>query len=147
MGPREYEQMREASGYADKARLEDGSAGRRKIGSNGRVRGQDEISSSGPFLKPEEPLSSAPIEPLLVRPRQAMVLLNCGADYLWKLIRNDDLSSFTGHNGRSRWITTASIRQYIQRQLAASPTSRGRPRRRTPTSSDPETSAPGGATT
>ena len=92
-------------------------------------------------------MQSSPVEPLLVRPRQAMTLLNCGPDYLWKLIRNGDLASFAGDNGRSRWITTASIRQYIQRQLAAPPTLRGRVRRRAPVSSDPQASAREGTTT
>jgi hypothetical protein len=85
------------------------------------------------------------LEPLLVRPRQAMKLLGCGADRLWALIKLGEIESFL--DGTARRISLGSIKAYVARQLAAPPTSRDRVRRRAPVSSDPQASARGGTTT
>jgi hypothetical protein len=85
------------------------------------------------------------VRPLLVRPKRAKQLLDCDDKKLWGLIRSGELASFL--DGRARRISVASIEAYIARRLAAPPTSRGRVRRRTRTSNDPQASARGGATT
>jgi excisionase family DNA binding protein len=55
--------------------------------------------------------------PLAVPPRLACQLLSVGLTRLYELLNAGELDSF--HIGRARRITTASIRAYIDRQLAA----------------------------
>lgn len=55
------------------------------------------------------------IEPLVVSPQQACVLLSIGNTRLYELIRDRELVSY--HEGRARRITMASIRARIE-QLA-----------------------------
>jgi excisionase family DNA binding protein len=57
-------------------------------------------------------------KPLVVKPRNACVLLGCGVTYLYDLINSGELESFK--DGKSRKITTASIEAYIARRLEAS---------------------------
>jgi excisionase family DNA binding protein len=52
---------------------------------------------------------------LLVRPKRACYLLDCGTTYLYELIAKGELTSFL--DGRSRKITVDSIHQYIAKQL------------------------------
>ena len=61
-------------------------------------------------------------EPLVVKPRGACVLLDCGVTYLYELINAGELESFK--DGKSRKITTASIEAYIARRLEASKVAR-----------------------
>jgi hypothetical protein len=79
-------------------------------------------------------------EPLLVRPRVAWLMLGCGNTHGYALLNSGELESFV--DGRARWITTASIRAYIARKLAAAgvartvaepepPRRRGRPPKQT----------------
>jgi hypothetical protein len=56
--------------------------------------------------------------PLIVKPRGACELLDCGITRLYALLAAGELESFL--DGRSRKITTDSIRRYIQRRLEAS---------------------------
>jgi hypothetical protein len=56
-------------------------------------------------------------ERLLVRPRRACHLLDCGTTRLYELLDNGELESFL--DGRSRKITVESIRRYIAKRLAA----------------------------
>jgi hypothetical protein len=56
-------------------------------------------------------------EPLVVSPREAWVMLNCGNTYGYALLKARELESFW--DGRSRKITVESIRQYIARKVAA----------------------------
>jgi hypothetical protein len=56
-------------------------------------------------------------EPLLVRPRVAWRILGCGNTRGYELLAAGELESFL--DGRARKITVASIRAYIDRQLAA----------------------------
>jgi hypothetical protein len=58
----------------------------------------------------------SPIEPLLVRPREAWRMLGCDNTRGYGLINAGELESFL--DGRSRKITVASIRSYIARKLA-----------------------------
>jgi excisionase family DNA binding protein len=69
------------------------------------------------------------LEPLAVSPRQACRLLNVGNTYLYELLKNGELESYW--EGKSRKITTQSIRARHQRQLAAArgATETARPRR------------------
>jgi excisionase family DNA binding protein len=58
------------------------------------------------------------IEPLAVSPRQACRLLGCGLTRLYELIGAGQLESYL--DGRSRRITTRSIKARIERLLASS---------------------------
>jgi hypothetical protein len=53
--------------------------------------------------------------PLVVSPRRACHLLDCGTTRLYELINGGDLQSF--RDGTSRKIVLASIRDYIARKL------------------------------
>jgi hypothetical protein len=79
------------------------------------------------------------LEPLAVSPRQACILLNLGITRLYELIGSGELESYL--DGRSRKITTRSIRLRQERLLTApgatgaavetrQPRRRGRPRKR-----------------
>jgi hypothetical protein len=57
-------------------------------------------------------------EPLVVSPRRACHLLDCGTTRLYELINGGELQSF--RDGTSRKIVLASIRNYITRQLERS---------------------------
>jgi hypothetical protein len=54
-------------------------------------------------------------EPLVVSPRAACRLLDCGHSHLYQLLGSAALESF--RSGRSRKITVASINRYIARQI------------------------------
>ena len=56
-------------------------------------------------------------ERLLVRPRRACHLLDCGTTHLYELIDDGELESFL--DGRSRKITVELIQRYIAKRLAA----------------------------
>jgi excisionase family DNA binding protein len=58
----------------------------------------------------------APVEPIVVRPKQACALLGCGLTYLFDLLNKGELESY--RDGRSRLITLASIRARVARKLA-----------------------------
>jgi len=55
------------------------------------------------------------IEVLVVRPKQACQMLAIGQTRLFELLNHDELESFK--DGGGRWITTRSIRAYVDRQL------------------------------
>ena len=55
-------------------------------------------------------------EPLVVRPRVAWRLLDCGNAYGYRLIAAGELESY--RDGRARKITVKSIHRYIKRRLA-----------------------------
>jgi excisionase family DNA binding protein len=55
-------------------------------------------------------------QPLVVRPRVAWRLLNCGNAYGYRLIASGELESY--RDGRARKITVKSIHRYIKRRLA-----------------------------
>jgi hypothetical protein len=57
-------------------------------------------------------------EPLVVSPRRARRMLDCGNTRLYELISARELESFK--DGKSRKITTASIKNYIARRIEAS---------------------------
>ena len=54
------------------------------------------------------------LKPLVVKPRSACLLLDCGMTYLYDLINAGEIDSFK--DGKSRKITTASIKAYIARR-------------------------------
>jgi excisionase family DNA binding protein len=54
-------------------------------------------------------------EPLVVSPRRACHILDCGVTRLYELIGSGELRSYK--DGASRKILTASIRAYVERQL------------------------------
>jgi hypothetical protein len=56
-------------------------------------------------------------ERLVVSPRRARHMLDCGNTRLYELLKNKELDSYL--DGRSRKITVDSIRRYIAQQLAA----------------------------
>jgi hypothetical protein len=85
-------------------------------------------------------LNGRAVQPLLVRPRDAWLMLRCGNTFGYSLITSGELISF--RDGRSRKIVVASIHDYIARKLAAGkaaaptgaasqPRRRGRPRKQT----------------
>jgi hypothetical protein len=55
--------------------------------------------------------------PLVVKPKIARRMLNCGQTRLYELIGAGELDSFL--DGRSRKITVESIHRYIQRHLGS----------------------------
>jgi len=57
-------------------------------------------------------------EPLVVSPRRARLLLDCGNTRLYELIGARELESFK--DGKSRKITLASIKAYIARRIESS---------------------------
>jgi excisionase family DNA binding protein len=77
------------------------------------------------------------LEPLVVSPRQACLLLGVGNTRLYQLIGNGELVAYK--DGRSRRVTMQSIRARVARLAAAScasdatqatpPRRRGRPRK------------------
>jgi hypothetical protein len=78
---------------------------------------------------------SSDSEPLVVKPKGACRMLDCGITRLYELIGAGELQTFL--DGRSRKITVASIAAYIARRLdpieantSPSPARRGRPRKR-----------------
>jgi excisionase family DNA binding protein len=54
-------------------------------------------------------------EPLVVSPRRARRMLDCGNTRLYELIAAHELESFK--DGRSRKITVTSIKEYIARRI------------------------------
>jgi hypothetical protein len=57
-------------------------------------------------------------EPLVVSPRRARLMLDCGNTRLYELIAARELDSFKA--GKSRKIVVTSIKAYIARQIEAS---------------------------
>ena len=57
-------------------------------------------------------------EPIVVSPRRARQLLDCGNTRLYEMIAARDLDSY--RDGKSRKIRMASIRAYVARRLAES---------------------------
>jgi excisionase family DNA binding protein len=55
--------------------------------------------------------------PLLVGPKDACRLLSCGNTRLYELLNSREIASF--RDGRSRKIVVSSIKDYIDRHLAA----------------------------
>ena len=55
--------------------------------------------------------------PLAVKPKRACKMLDCGTTRLYELINAGRLVSF--RDGRSRKITTDSIRAYVAERIAA----------------------------
>jgi hypothetical protein len=62
--------------------------------------------------------------PLVVRPKAARLMLDCGQTRLYELIAAGELDSFL--DGRSRKITVESIFRYIRRRLEESQSGRGK---------------------
>jgi excisionase family DNA binding protein len=67
-------------------------------------------------IRPHGILADDHLEPLVVRPRVAWRLLDCGNAYGYRLIAAGELESY--RDGRARKITVESIRRYIKRRLA-----------------------------
>jgi len=63
---------------------------------------------------------------LIVKPKHACRMLNCGNTRLYELIAAGELDSFL--DGRSRKITVESIFRYIRRRLKESQSGRGKAR-------------------
>ncbi len=57
------------------------------------------------------------MEPLGIAPHLAKEVIGCGTTKLYELINSGELSSYM--IGRSRRITTDSIRAYVERQINA----------------------------
>jgi hypothetical protein len=57
-------------------------------------------------------------EPLVVSPRRARSMLDCGNTRLYELIAAHELETFK--DGKSRKITVKSIKAYIARRIEAS---------------------------
>jgi hypothetical protein len=62
--------------------------------------------------------------PLVVRPKGARRMLNCGQTRLYELIAAGELDSFL--DGRSRKITVESIYRYVRRRLEETQCERGK---------------------
>jgi len=75
--------------------------------SGSRRSGQPGSTSKGPV---------APVEPMVVRPKQACILLGCGPTRLFDLLNAGELESY--RDGRSRLITLDSIKRRVARLLA-----------------------------
>jgi hypothetical protein len=65
---------------------------------------------------------------LVVSPRRARYLLDCGNTRLYELLKNKELDSYL--DGRSRKITVASIHRHVARRLEAEKTAIAIPRLR-----------------
>jgi excisionase family DNA binding protein len=61
---------------------------------------------------------AANVQPLVVKPKVAWQMLGIGNTRGYELIAAGELESY--RDGRSRKITVASIKRYVERQLAAS---------------------------
>jgi hypothetical protein len=61
-------------------------------------------------------LSDCEFGPLVVKPKGACRMLGCGITRLYELLNAGELDSFL--DGRTRKITTASIRLYVAKRLA-----------------------------
>jgi hypothetical protein len=59
-------------------------------------------------------------ERLVVSPRRARHMLDCGNTRLYELLKNKQLDSFL--DGRSRKITVESIRRYVALQVSGGQT-------------------------
>ena len=70
----------------------------------------------------------APGEAIVLTPAQAQTALQCGPTRLWELINAGEIESFL--DGARRRITAKSIRDYVNRKLAASPAKKVVPTRR-----------------
>jgi len=57
-------------------------------------------------------------EPLVVSPRRARLMLDCGNTRLYELISARELESYKA--GKSRKIVVTSIKAYVARQIEAS---------------------------
>jgi excisionase family DNA binding protein len=68
------------------------------------------------LARPPIILADDHLEPLVVRPRVAWRLLDCGNAYGYRLIAAGELESY--RDGRARKITVDSIHRYIKRRLA-----------------------------
>ena len=66
-------------------------------------------------MRGEEMSVQGDIEVLLVRPKQACEMLSIGQTRLFELLNNNELQSF--EDGGGRWISVASIKGYVARQL------------------------------
>jgi hypothetical protein len=64
------------------------------------------------------PALSSDYERLLISPRRACHLLDCGTTRLYQLLNTGELDSFL--DGRSRKIIVDSIRRYIDKRLSTS---------------------------
>ncbi len=62
------------------------------------------------------PGNAGSVQPLLVRPRVAWLMLGCGNTHGYELLNSGELESFL--DGKSRKIVVASIHSYIARRLA-----------------------------
>ena len=62
------------------------------------------------------PNSNAESEPLVVRPKVACRMLDCGTTRLYALLGKGQLESF--RDGRSRKITLVSIHRYVSSKLS-----------------------------
>ena len=69
-------------------------------------------------------------EPFLVKPKVAWKMLACGNTRGYELLAAGELESFL--DGRSRKITVASIRRYIERHLGKSAATESKRRRGRP---------------
>jgi hypothetical protein len=57
------------------------------------------------------------VQPLVVKPKRACQIIDCGNTRLYELLAAGELESFL--DGRSRKITVASLNRYVERRLAA----------------------------
>jgi len=62
------------------------------------------------------------VEPLAVAPKIVCVMLDCGLTHVYELINAGELESYK--DGRSRKITTRSIRARVERLAAAAKASK-----------------------
>jgi excisionase family DNA binding protein len=74
------------------------------------------MAAATSLTRPHRNLADDHLEPLVVRPRVAWRLLDCGNAYGYRLIAAGELESY--RDGRARKITVESIRRYIKRRLA-----------------------------
>jgi hypothetical protein len=73
------------------------------------------------------PALSSDYERLLISPRRACHLLDCGITRLYQLLNTGELESFL--DGRSRKIIVESIRRYIDKRLSTAKERSAVPRR------------------
>src|SRR5262245_49023642 len=64
---------------------------------------------------------------IIVGPRRARHMLDCGITHLYQLLAAGELESFL--DGRSRKITVASIKRYVERRLSTTTPANPPPRR------------------
>jgi excisionase family DNA binding protein len=81
------------------------------------ARAQDTVTGAAELVSYLPAIDDDYTAPIAVRPAGAARMLGLGLSKLYELLRAGELKAYTV--GRSRFITVASVRAYVDRRLAA----------------------------